>query len=218
MTAPRPKREQTEAASESPEMLELLEDLLGHRVPGLPVRDVREPTKDVPALSGKDLLERPWCTLDAADREEQLALMEGYRQGRSHLHFVRTDSQPTMLRAVLRSLVPALVEDLLAEVGLDTPSARLLAEQAAEARAEEAYCRMLVGMELDRLQVSKAAQLEKMAGRHSKRMVQALEQLRRLRRPKVNVKIAQAGNVNLGTQQVDNRGVDTHAGDGEAPP
>ena len=216
MTALRPKKEQTEAAGETPEMRELLESLLGRPLSSLPKRDVSEPTKDVPALSGKDLLERPWSTLDAGDREEQLALMKGYRQGRSHLHFVRTDSQPTMLRAVMRSIVPALVEDLLVEVGMDTPSARLLAEQAAEARAEESYCRMLVGLELDRLQVSKAAQLEKMAGRHSKRMCQALEQLHRLRRPKVSVKIGQASNVNMG-QQVVNRGVDTHAGDGEAP-
>ena len=197
-------------------MLELLEDLLGRHLPGLPRRDVSEPTKDVPAMNGKDLLEKPWSTLDAAGREGNQAMMEAYRKGRSPLHFVRSDSQPVMLKSLLRSTVPAMVEDLLAEVGMDTPSARLLAEQAAEARAEEAYHRMLAGIELDKAQVPASDRLQKAADRHSKRMVQALEQLHRLRRPKVSVKIGQASNVNMG-QQVVNRGVDTHAGDGEAP-
>ena len=205
-----------EATAASADLLDLVEDLFGFRPPTLSSKTTEvepkapeEVASTVPAMTGKDLLEQPWSTLDAAGREGNQALMDAYRKGRSPLHYVRSDCQPVMLKSLLRSTVPAMVEDLLDEVGMDTPSARLLAEQVAEARADESYARMLSGMELEKAQVAKAERLVKIADRHSKRMASALEQLHRLRRPKVNVRIDSAKNVNLGDQRIVNRSVDT---------
>lgn len=208
-----------EVMEQQPDLKSLVEDLFGFRQRGFPAKASVEAPEEVPSamleMTGKDLLERPWSTLDAAGSEGNHALMEAYRKGRSPLHFVRSDSQPVMLKSLLRSTVPAMVEDLLQEVEMDTPSARLLAEQVAEARADEAYCRMLSGIELDGAQADKADKLHKAADRHSKRMAQALEQLHRLRRPNISVKIARASNVNLGNQQVVNRSTDNDSvGDG----
>jgi hypothetical protein len=189
--------------------LDFLEEILGESGRSLPQRDADTHPPTPATMTGLALLERPWSELDRVGSSGQKALVEEYRRGRSHLHFVRTDSQPAMLRSLLRSVVPALVDDLLQEVGMDTPSARLLAEQAAEARADEAYCRMLAGIEIDTAQIAKAERLEKMANRHSRRMSKALEQLHRLQRPKVNVRIDHARNVNLGEQQIVNRSADT---------
>jgi len=195
-------------APESAGAFDFLEEILGDAKRSLPQRDAEAPPPSLAAMTGLALLERPWSELDRIGPSGQKALVEEYRRGRSHLHFVRTDSQPAMLRSLLRSVVPSLVEDLLDEVEMDTPSARLLAEQVAEARADEAYHRMLAGIELDKAQIARADKLHGTADRHARRMSRALEQLHRLRRPKVAVKIEQASNVNLG-QQVVNRSVDT---------
>ena len=172
------------------------------RTPELPEMGSAPAARSGSSLTGKDLLERPIEALGESGLEGSLALLDAYRRGQSHLHFVRSSSQPPMLRALLRSIVPAMVEDLLDEVGLCTPSARLLAEQAAEARADESYHRCLAGLELDKLEIARAERLETIADRHARRMSQALEQLHRLKRPRVNVKIARAGNVNFGEQSV----------------
>ena len=217
-----PKKTCVEPTAPSPDLLDLAEDLFGFRPPDFPAKAPAEAQEvapeEVPStaqeMTGKDLLEQPWSAMDAAGRAGNEALMEGYRKGRSHLHFLRSDSQPVMLRGVMRSMVPALVEELLLEVALDTPSARLLAEQVAEARADESYSRMLAGIEIDKAQIPAADKLHKAADRHSKRMATALEQLHRLRRPNVSVKIARAGNVNLGQQQVVNRSADTNTAEG----
>lgn len=213
MTASHLERTAVEGTEEAPSMLDALEDLLGTSLPNLPATTDEETAHSAASITGLDLLERPWSALDAAGREGSNALMEAYRKGRSHLHFVRSDAQPSMLKALLRSLVPAMVEDLLQEIGLYSPTARLLAEQAAEARADEAYHRMLAGIELEKLQIGGAERLEKMADRHSRRMSQALEQLHRLRRPTVNVRIDRARNVNLGDQRIVNRSADTSNSD-----
>ena len=81
----------------------------------------------------------------------------------------------------------------------------LLAEQAAEARVDEVYHRLLAGTSLDEGDLKKSEALHKMADRFSRRMMKALEQIHRLRRPNVNVKISRASNVNLGSQQIINR-------------
>ena len=60
---------------------------------------------------------------------------------------------------------------------------------------------------------ARAERLETIADRHARRMSQALEQLHRLRRPQVNVKIARASNVNFGEQSV-NGSPDTLASGG----
>jgi hypothetical protein len=73
---------------------------------------------------------------------------------------------------------------------------------------------MLAGIEIDKAHITKADKLHTAADRHSKRMSQALEQLHRLRRPRVNVKIAQASNVNLGDQRIVNRSADTNTAEG----
>jgi len=196
-------------APESAGAFDFLEKILGDASRSLPQRDTEAPPPSLAAMTGLALLDRPWSELDRTGSSGQKALAEEYRRGRSHLHFVRTDSQPAMLRSLLRSVVPALVEDLLDEVEMDTPSARMLAEQVAEARADEAYYRMLAGIELDKAQITRADKLHVAADRHAKRMSRALEQLHRLRRPRVAVKIGQASNVNLGEQRVVHRSVDT---------
>jgi len=93
---------------------------------------------------------------------------------------------------------------MCAEAGVEGVSAMLLAEQVAEARADEAYHRALAGTALDSNDLKRAEMLNKAADRFSRRMMKALEQLHRLRKPRVNVTVKQAGNVNLGSQQVIN--------------
>ena len=129
-------------------------------------------------------------------------LVEGYMAAYSQFHILRTTSQPTMLRTLLRTLVPAMARRLSAEAGVDGLSAMLLAEQAAEARVEEAHYRALAGTAMDELKLGKVERWTRLADKSARRMMKALEQLHRLKRPKVSVRIAQANNVNLGEQKV----------------
>ena len=202
-------RKRPAEAGEQPTALGILDELLAGAGRSLPKLDADAPPPSPLAMTGLALLEKPWSELDRIGPGVQKALVEEYRRGRSHLHFLRSDSQPKMLRAVMRSVIPALVGALLEEVQMDTASARLLAEQAAEARADEAYYRMLAGIELDKAQITRADKLHVAADRHAKRMSRALEQLHRLRRPKVNVRIDSAKNVNLGDQRIVNESADT---------
>jgi len=163
-----------------------------------------------PALSGAELLADP----DAAiARYKELggtddALIDTYLSGASVLHILRAGSQPAMVRATLRTLVGPLARRMCTEAEVEGVSAMLLAEQAAEARADEAFARALAGTALDDLEINKAERLARMADKHSRRMMKALDQLHRLRRPQVAVTIKEAQNLNLGTQTV-NQSVDT---------
>ncbi len=159
-----------------------------------------------PTLDGGRLLADPDAELSRYKSEggTDLDLVAGYLVGQSFLHVVRNSSQPAMARAVMKALVPPLARQMCAEAGVEGVSAMMLAEQAAEARADEAYQRALAGAALDGGDLKRAEQLEKAADRHSRRMMKAVEQLHRLRRPGVNVKISRAGNVNLGSQRIVN--------------
>ena len=176
-----------------------------------PVEDVDESQEEPasqgsPVLDGASLLADP----DAEIRRYKtsggtdLDLIAGYLAGQSFLHVVRTSGQPPMARATLKALVPPLARQMCAEAAVEGISAMMLAEQAAEARVDEAYHRALAGTALDAEELKKAEMLNKAADRFSRRMMKALEQLHRLHRPRVNVKISRAGNVNLGSQQVIN--------------
>lgn len=206
-------------------------DLLLRQIAEEDLRPVEEDDKPqeeatsegVPVLDGARLLADPDGELSRYKTEggTDLDLIVGYLSGRSFLHIVRTSGQPAMARAVMKALVPPLARTMCKEAGVEGVSAMLLAEQVAEARADESYHRLLAGTSLEEGDLKKADQLEKMADRCSRRMFKALEQLHRLHRPSVNVRIKQASNVNLGRQQVVNSPVDTQPAtgrlDGEGP-
>lgn len=128
-----------------------------------------------------------------------------YTSGHSLAHILRCATQPATVRPLLEEMVSPLARQMCREAGVEGMSALLHAEQAVEARMDEVHYRALAGHELGKLQVSKAERLMRMADRCSRRMAKAIEQLHRLKRPKVNVRIARAGNVNLGQQQVVNQ-------------
>lgn len=163
-----------------------------------------------PTLDGGRLLADPDAELSRYKSEggTDLDLVAGYLVGQSFLHVVRTTSQPAMARSVMKALVPPLARQMCIEAGVEGVSAMMLAEQAAEARADEAYQRALAGSALDEGDLKKAERLEKAADRHSRRLMKAVEQLHRLRRPSVSVKIREASNVNLGSQRIVNPQVD----------
>jgi hypothetical protein len=167
-----------------------------------------------PALDGALLLADPDAAVqrykESGGQDDDL--VQGYLAGGSFLHIMRVGGQPAMLRATLKALVGPLARAMCAEAGVEGVSATLLAEQVAEARADEAYHRALAGTALDSNDLKRAEMLNKAADRFSRRMMKGLEQLHRLRRPNVNVKIARASNVNLGHQQIINRP------DGDASP
>ena len=165
------------------------------------------PPKGHGSLSGEDLVKDPDGALQAfraaGGTDDQL--VRWYLSGDSPVHLLRTGGQPQMLQAALRSMVPTLSREIAKEAGVDGVGAMLLAEQVAEARCDESYLRTLQGIALDKNELAKAERYEKMANRASRRMMDALE---RLHRPKVNVKIGRAANVNLGEQRVVNESVD----------
>ena len=177
---------------------------------GVRAAEAAEPTP--PSLDGAALLTDPDAALarfrEAGGVDE--AFVVEYLSGESLLHLLRTGSQPAMVRATLKAMVPALSRQMCAEAGVDGVAALMVAEQAAEARVDEAYHRALAGEALDANDLRKADMLNKAADRFSRRMLKAVEQLTRMRRPSVNVRIAKAANVNLGTQQVVNE-----SGDGD---
>jgi hypothetical protein len=159
-----------------------------------------------PALDGALLLADPDAAMDGYKKAggEDDDLVQGYLAGGSFLHIMRVGGQPAVLRATLKALVGPLARQMCIEAGVEGVSATLLAEQVAEARADEAYHRALAGTALDSNDLKRAELLNKAADRFSRRMMKGLEQLHRLRRPNVNVKIARASNVNLGRQQIIN--------------
>ena len=155
-------------------------------------------------LSGDDLLADPDKALQvfraAGGSDDQL--VRWYRSGDAPVHLLRTGTQPEVLKAAFKTMVPALARQLCAEAGVDGVGPTLLAEQVVEARCDESYLRMLAGLELGQGMVTKAERLQKMADRCSTRMMKSLDQLHRLKRPSVNLRVTQAGNVNLGNQVV----------------
>jgi len=120
----------------------------------------------------------------------------------SLLHILRTASQPEAIRSVFKTMLAPMAGQLCREAGVEGLSAQLLAEAVVEARIDEAHAKALAGVALDSGEFSKAERLERLADRHATRMRKSLDQLHRLRRPAVNVKIGQAANVNLGIQNV----------------
>jgi len=180
--------------------------------PGVP-KEHHDGRAESVSLSGSALAEDPDAALAVfySSGGSEKDLVSWYVQGSSPAHLLRNGCQPSMLRGCLKSLVPAMASELCHEAGVDGVGAKLLAEQVVEARCDEVYHRMLAGLELDKMEISRADRLERMADRHSSRMMRSLEQLHRLKRPRVQVRIAQAGNVNLG-QQLVNRSVDEDPG------
>ena len=162
------------------------------------------------SISGEELVKDPGSALQAfrADGGTDDQLVVWYLSGESPVHLLRSGGQPQMLQASLKSMVHSLARELCEEAGVEGVGAMLLAEQVAESRCDEAYARTLMGFALDKNELAQAERHEKMANRASKRMLDALDRLHRLRRPKVNVKIGRAGNVNLAEQQVVNESVD----------
>ena len=155
-------------------------------------------------LSGQALLVDPDAALQAfrttggTDRE----LVEWYASGASPAHLLRTGAQPQMLKAGLKAMVPSLSRQLCREAGVKGVGPMLLAEQVAEARVDECYHRMLAGLALEADDIARADRLQRMADRHSTRMTKALDQLHRMKRPKVTVRVDRVSNLNLGTQEV----------------
>jgi len=128
-----------------------------------------------------------------------------YMSGYSLPHILRSGTQPAAVRPLLEEMVMPLARQMCREAGVEDVAAMLLAEQAVEARMDEVHYRALAGCEMDRRQISKAQRLMCMADRCSRRIAKAIEQLHRLRKPKVNVKISKASNINFGQQQVVNQ-------------
>jgi len=155
-------------------------------------------------LSGDALIADPNQALRsfraAGGTDQDLA--HWYAGGESPVHLLRFGAQPAMLRASLKSMAPALTRELCSEAGVGGTSGLLLAEQVTEARCDEVYLRMLAGLALEEDDIARADRLQRMADRCSNRLTRSLDQLHRLRRPRVNVKISRAGNVNLGQQVV----------------
>jgi len=144
-----------------------------------------------------------------------------YTSGESFLHMVRQSTQPEMLRVALSTEAKMLVEELLADMGLQGMAARLVAEQAAEARADEAFYRAMAGrtLEGDDGQRIRGKEWQRMADAASRRMLKALDSLRLMRRPKVNMRVSQVHNLNTGEQQIVNQTVDrSRAEAASAPP
>ena len=174
----------------------------------VPVDEAPEP--EPPTLAGTDLLEDPDAALagfKAAGGVDE-SMVSDYLSGESLLHLLRTGSQPTMVRATMKAMVPALARQMCIEAGVEGIAAMMVAEQAAEARVDEAYHRALAGTALDDMDIPKADRLNKMADRFSRRMLKATEQLFRMRRPKVTVNVKSVGNMNLGDQKIVNESVD----------
>jgi hypothetical protein len=161
-------------------------------------------------LSGRDLVVDPDAALQAfragGGTDEKLA--RWYLSGDSPVHLLRNGTQPGMLKAALKSMVPSLAKEICHEAGIAGVGAMLLAEQVVEARADEAYARMFMGIALEGTDLPQAERYEKIANRASRRMMDALDRLHRLRRPKVSVRIDKASNVNLGEQTVVNESAD----------
>ena len=164
-------------------------------------------------LTGRALVVDPDAALQAfragGGTDEKLA--RWYLSGDSPVHLLRNGTQQEMLKAALKSMVPALARELCRESGIEGVGAMLLAEQVVEARADEAYSRMLMGIALEGAELPQAERYEKMANRASRRMMDALDRLHRLRRPRVSVRIGAAANVNLGEQSVVNESADKGA-------
>lgn len=162
------------------------------------------------SLTGRGLIADPDAALQefrevgGTDRE----LIEWYASGGSPVHLLRMGAQPQMLKAGLKSMVPAMSRQLCREAGVHGVGPVLLAEQVTEARVDECYLRMLAGLALEEDDIARAERLGRMADRCSTRMAKTLEQLHRMRRPRVNVRIGKASNVNLGEQTVVNKSAD----------
>ena len=173
-----------------------------------------------PTLDGAALLADPDAALARFKAEggvvEQLVVE--YIEGESLLHLLRSGSQPAMLRATLKAMVPALARQMCAEAGVAGVAAMMVAEQAAEARGDEAYHRALAGEALDSNDLKKAEMLNKAADRFSRRMLKATEQLFRMRRPKVTVNVRSVGNLNLGEQKIVNESDDADLPTPSPPP
>jgi len=172
----------------------------------------REESGPAPARGRKQAIEK-YRQGSGPDDE----LVNGYLSAYSQFHILRSASQSSMVCTLLRTLVPAMARKMCTEAGVEGVSAMLLAEQAAESRVDEAFARALAGKELEEMHIGKAERLVRIADKHSRRMMTAIEKLHRLKRPRVNVKISGANNVNLG-QQVVNR---SDGGEGavvDAPP
>jgi len=203
------------AGHEPPYQIPVDEDFLAEINAAVQRVEEQEP----PVLDGAALLADPDLELarfkSAGGAIEQLVVE--YIEGQSLLHLLRTGSQPAMVRASLKGMVPILARQMCAEAGVEGVAAVMVAEQAAEARVDEAYHRALAGEALDSNDLRQAEMLNKAADRFSRRMLKAIEQLTRMRRPSVNVRIAQAGNVNLGTQQVVNESDDGRRPAGPRP-
>ena len=163
-----------------------------------------EPAAPPATLSGEDLLENTDGELsrfrEAGGEDEHF--VASYLGADSMLHILRTAAQPEAVRPVFKTLQAPMARQLCREAGVSGLSAFLLAESVVEARIDEAHVKALAGVALGEMDVVKAERLERLADRHATRMRKSLEQLHRLRRPAVNVKIGNAGNVNLGQQVV----------------
>lgn len=164
----------------------------------------RTPQKGRGVLSGEDLVKDPDGAIRAyrAGGGTDGQLVRWYLSGDSPMHLLRNGTQPAMLKAALRAMVMPLAKEICKEAGVEGVGAMLLAEQVVEARCDESYLRTLVGIALDKTELPQAERYERMANRASKRMMDALDRLHRLRRPKVNVRIDHAQNVAVGEQQV----------------
>jgi hypothetical protein len=173
----------------------------------------------LPSLDGGELLKDPDTALQKfrAAGGTDAGLLGPVMKGESLLHLVRTGSQPAVLRATLKAYVPVLARQMCLEAGVDGVSAMMVAEQAAEARADEAYHRALAGQSLDDGDTKQADKLNKSADRFSSRMMRATEQLFRMRRPKVNVTVKSIANLNLGEQKIVNGSDDTSTAQARGP-
>ena len=181
-----------------------------------PTTDTVEPAKvsEPPAgatLTGHALIADPDSAMEAfrsaggTDRE----LIKWYARGESPLHLLRSGAQPSMLKASLKTMGPALARQLCAEAGVEGVGPMLLSEQIVEARVDECYHRMLAGLALEEDDLPRADRLQKMADRCSSRMTRGLEQLHRSKRPQVTVRVDKVANLNLGEQSVVNESADS---------
>jgi len=195
------------AGHEAPYQIPVDEDFLAEIEAGVQRYEEQKP----PTLDGAALLADPDTELarfmSAGGALEQLVVE--YIEGRSLLHLLRTGSQPAMVRAAMKAMVPVLANQMCAEAGVSGVAAMMVAEQAAEARVDEAYHRALAGEALDANDLRKAETLNKAADRFSRRMLKATEQLFRMRRPKVTVNVRSVSNLNLGEQNIVNESDDS---------
>ena len=155
-------------------------------------------------LKGAELLENPVQAM--ADYAEAggcpESIVSAYLDRDTPLHLLGEESQPQLLRATMKMLAPALIQQLITDAGVKGASATMLAEQVVEARCDEAYARALAGEALGAGNTTEAGKLHRLADQHSRRMIRAMESLNRLRKPKVSVKVNRVGNLNLGEQIV----------------